>query len=69
MRESMSSPQAGDWIKVNELIRAMRVALLTTVNRHKDFHPRGMLDCSRPPVVSGGNCEGRGDENAGGCDR
>ena len=30
---------------------------------------RGILDFSRPPVVSGGTREGRRDGNAGGCDR
>jgi general stress protein 26 len=32
--------EAGDWAKVNELIREIGVALLTTVNRDGHFHTR-----------------------------
>ena len=40
MTESMSDSQPGDRAKLTELIRAIRIALLTTVDRDGHFHTR-----------------------------
>lgn len=40
MEQSMSNAESGDWAKVGELIRAIPVALLTTVDREGSFHTR-----------------------------
>src|ERR1700730_4510903 len=40
MTEPTSDAQAGDWAKVSELIRAIQVGLLTTVDRDGHFHTR-----------------------------
>ena len=40
MLEKTSDPDPGDWAKLGDLIRDIRVALLTTVDRDGRFHAR-----------------------------
>jgi general stress protein 26 len=40
MSETICRSEPGDWVKLGELIRDIRVALLTTVDREARFHTR-----------------------------